>query len=522
MQENNNFTLIKNPVCEGIDISDDYTLPDYIADVRKLVRMDAKCVLRNIFANASSLIYEGEVIYSVLVICEDDTIKNIIYSEDFSVNSGYSGNMERSLIHSCKIDNSNARLLSERKINCRSRVVVSSTETCEYDTTPILSGDGMPEAQFTVEKQLNECNCMYVSGHKENNLRASHDIEIPTDREEIANVVYCDVNCIPSEQVISDGKLTIKGETKVDLLYETVNSDYRQCTFKFPFSEILEPQNLMSTYICDISVRDIKATVRNNSFGEMRLIELDYSYNIECRGYSNRSTELVTDIYSTAYDMKCEAEELTSHCLKSVFSGGLSVNEIKSVNDIAEENITEVVLCNGYIMNFDLRNDSQRNKIVISGDIKFDLIFKCEDNEKNKYCLVSLVQPYKYEREGENITHELYKEHFARLTSASAVLDRERLILNAELHFNVMVAEIQKHKYVCSGEFSESDNINTAPITVYYPGENDNLWDVAKKYRSTCSDIKSINSLKSDSLEGIKVILLPKKKKKAVFNKVIQ
>ena len=79
MQENNVIT-IKKQEHDSLDLNNDYTLPDYIVDVRKLVSSDAKIRLNNVYRTDNCFIFEGEVTYSVVVICEDNCIKNLIYS----------------------------------------------------------------------------------------------------------------------------------------------------------------------------------------------------------------------------------------------------------------------------------------------------------------------------------------------------------------------------------------------------------------------------------------------------------
>ena len=39
-----------------------------------------------------------------------------------------------------------------------------------------------------------------------------------------------------------------------------------------------------------------------------------------------------------------------------------------------------------------------------------------------------------------------------------------------------------------------------AGITLYFPDENENLWDVAKKYSTTIEEIALINKIESDTV----------------------
>ena len=49
-------------------------------------------------------------------------------------------------------------------------------------------------------------------------------------------------------------------------------------------------------------------------------------------------------------------------------------------------------------------------------------------------------------------------------------------------------------------------------IVVYYPDSNSDIWDIAKKYNTTCEEIIKVNSLDSSLLKaGDKPILIPKR-----------
>ena len=84
-----------------------------------------------------------------------------------------------------------------------------------------------------------------------------------------------------------------------------------------------------------------------------------------------------------------------------------------------------------------------------------------------------------------------------------------------------MIAEVTEYRYIREAEFTNRCDIDSSPIIIYYPDKNDTLWQIAKRYKSTCKDIISTNSLSSESLEGLKVLLLPKKKQRSIYNGII-
>ncbi|MBQ4561023.1 MAG: DUF3794 domain-containing protein [Clostridia bacterium] len=510
MQENS-IVSIKTLIHDAVDFNNEYTLPDYIVDVRKLIRCDGKAVLHNVYVNGDSITFEGEVTYSILVICEDDSIRNLIYSEEFMLNGN---NTDGCLVfvHECKLEGLTARLVSPRKLNCRCKAVVYSKNNITESVSTEYTGIDMPGAEHTTERKLSECSYLTISESCIQNQHASRDIELPSDRKEISTIVYCKVNVQINERKIVEDKLFLRGETVTEILYEATQGEYVKYYDRSPFSEVIENSNDSSAHICEVYVTDVKASVRNNSFGEMRLIELDYTYGIKCRYYIERKTDVLTDVYSVEYDVKCETGSVSALKLNSIFSGSLSFNETCDI----EEQFDEVIDCCATVISTNIGVDPIGKKVIVTGDIKFDIVYK-----KEEHGCFSVIKPFKYEREYDGTDSEVYTEYFVTVQTAMCNIEKDKLLINAEIFFNIMIAQCCEYEFKENVCFLKSNDNNKCPVIIYYPAEGDTLWEIAKMYKSTCKDIISVNSLTSESLEGVKVLLLPKKRKKSVFNAIL-
>ncbi len=513
MQENN-IVIIKKQTHETVDFNNDYSLPDYIVDVQKLVSCEAKAVLQNIYCTDNKFIFEGEITYSILVICEDNSIKNLIYSEDFSVNGDAVGCMAS--VHDCKLESVVARLVSPRKLNCRSKIVVTTMNNVEENTSAIYCGTGLPEAEYTIEKKTETCRYLTFFDENQQNQHASRDIELTSTRDEISNIVYCRVNICITERKISDGKLLLRGETVSEILYESLNGNYVKHIDRALFSDVVEKQNEATAHLCEVNVSDIKASVRNNSFGEMKVIELDYTYGIRCRGYIENEVDMLRDIYSTEYDVECMYNSVSAMNLNTLFSASLSVNDSCGAEELGDEGIIDIVDHNVSVLGVNIKAEPLNRRVVVTGELKFDILYKAEE-----YGYHTVIRPFKYEREYDGAKEDVYCERSVSAQSVACVIDKGRLILNAEVYLNIMIAEPISYEYIEKAEFANCCSDNKSPVIIYYPNKDDTIWDIAKKYKTTCKDIINANFLSSDSLDGVKVLLLPKKKQRSVFNAII-
>ena len=513
MQENN-IIAIKRQVYDAVDFNIDYTLPDYIVDVRKLVTYNVRAVINNVYRTDNALTFEGEITYTVVVICEDNSIKNLIYSEDFFVN-GDADIYGRS-VHDCELDAASVRLISPRKLNCRSKIIVSSKNNSETDTSALYCGVGMPEAEYTTEKKMGKCRFITINDTVVANQHGSRDIELTSTREEVSNIVYCRINTQINEHKVSDGKLFLRGESIAEILYESVGGRYVKCFDHFPFSDMIEENADSAVHLCEVLVSDIKATARANSFGETKVIEVDYTYSINCRSYIETECEVLSDIYSTEYGVETVFDSVSAMKLNTLFSASLSINDSCGIEEAGNADITEIVDHNVTVTNINVKADTLNSRIVVTGDLKFDIIYKADE-----YGHCSVIRPFKYEREYDGTNENIYYEHRINVQPVSCIVDKERILLNAEVYFNIIVAETVEYKYIKKTEFVHCGTDHNCPVIIYYPNKEDTLWEIAKRYKTTCKDIISANSLSSEELDGIKVLLLPKKKQRSVFNAII-
>ncbi len=513
MQENN-IVVIKKQTHDSIDFNNEYTLPDYIVDVKKLVSCGTKAAIHNVYRTGNTLTFEGEVSYSILVICEDDCIKNLIYSEDFTVN-GESCDCESS-VHDCRLESSAARLVSPRKLNCRAKLIITSTNNLAESTETVFCGAGLPESEYITEKKTETNRFLTFYDEELQKQHASRDIELTAAKDEVSNIVYCKVNIRITERKISEGKLLLRGESVCEILYETINGEYAKHLDRIPFSDMVENRNEATAHLCEVSVGDIKVSVRNNSFGEMKIIELDYTYSLRCRSYVEKEVEILRDVYSTEYDVECSFNSATALTLNSVFSSSLSVNDAYSVDELGDMNNFDIIDHNVSVSGVNVKSDALNGRLIVNGELKFDIIYKADE-----YGYHTLTTPFKYERELDCGTADIYCEHSVCAQSVSCTVDKGRLHLNAEVYFNIMIAEPVSYEYIEKAEFLPCAYGNNSPVIIYYPDKGETLWDIAKKYKTTCKDIIRVNSLNSEDLNDIKVLLLPKKKLRSIYNTII-
>jgi hypothetical protein len=90
----------------------------------------------------------------------------------------------------------------------------------------------------------------------------------------------------------------------------------------------------------------------------------------------------------------------------------------------------------------------EQNKLIITGDVKFDLIYN-----SNVCDHISVVRPFKMERECADLHEDAYCDYNVSVQSYNAIFEKGKIHLTAELYFNVLCADFINDRYIKSAEF---------------------------------------------------------------------
>lgn len=511
MKENIDFeseNILRNSkiqLKEGLELNSDYNLPDYIDDIRKLDRYEAKVVLHNIFNNGSALQCEGEVIYNILVICEDESIKNIIYSEDFTFSVPLKDNITAENEIFCRIVSPQVRLTTQRRINCRSRVNLYERGCNEISLS--VSTDNSD----SIERLTDKLKAVTEEVHHEYNLHASHDIELSSGTPEINNIVYCRVNSYINEIKHIDTQLALRGETRVEILYEGEEGEYHYISRSLPYSE-LTASYFDNAYpcLCRIDIKDIKVSVQNNSFGEMRIFELDYSYDIEEIYYITKDIEITRDAYCTDKCSEIITDRFEYKQFTEAFNTSIKLDEIKEIPDYDEYLPTEIIDTFCDIRGCETAYDREGGKHTIVGECELKLICLCRNDEGATHYNISYSMPFKFEKEALYAIDNASYDHEINISGCQCNIEKGKLHIIAEMNFNCIICDIKETDKVCELKQTNEVFVQSSPITLYYPKNGDTLWNIAKKYRCKANNIIMANSIKDNDISEIKVLLIPR------------
>lgn len=509
------------------ELSSDYIIPENIYDIESILLCNATTKVNEQIITGGMFEVIGEVSYDVLLMCEDGTINSVNYTEPFNIKEVCEDLVTESTINVLPGKNIVVgKLVNPRKLNVKSTVNVGVEVYSPVSTQVNIKGAESIDDDMNIQRKHSSTQCISFGKADKNDINVSYDIELDGSYPPVSELLYIHLYPSTYENKASNDAINVKTNVHASLLYKSEEGNI----FSFEKSMILDEQiqyNDANTYdwnsnaYCSV----INAQIAPNSYGERKLIELDFVYSLNVLGTKNTNLSFVTDMYSTEYKCNTVQDDESTKILKRTYLTSLSVNSSCTRESLGSENIRGVILDTVEIRDTTLNYNDSKNKLVVIGNSIIRLV--CEtnaiDDTESRFITFEYEYPFKCEIDAasENIdssTLSIYvTESRHRADSTNLYCDFE-LAIKVNSYENESI-KLLKEVLLIKNEPHERYG-NT--LTLCYPAGNESLWDIAKYYHTTKESIIVSNDLDSEDISMKKVLLIPAfKAKKAVISKVV-
>lgn len=263
--------------------------------------------------------------------------------------------------------------------------------------------------------------------------------------------------------------------------------------------------------VADIEIVPGKKSLecRSDEDGEMRIFDVELSLLLDIKFYEEEHFDCLQDAYSTSCDLRLTKSN--SHAKQLLLKNQSAVRVSDHIKvDPEKDNILQICNATGTI-----QIDEQTivtDGISIEGAVELDILYITEDDLHPLNVLQASI-PFQHTIEVRGISPEDDYELQTDISSINVLmLDREELEAKLVLNLCVLVFTECCNDVVTDIEEHEIDmeTFQQMPgLVCYVVQTGDTLWDIAKLFRTTTNDIRTINELESDAVTpGDKLILL--------------
>ncbi len=491
------------------EISAEYTLPDYLPDITRLLRTGARIENPEKYCSGDTVEYEGRVCFDVLYATSDGKIKNASFDTDYSGNVTGLQISDLSSVNAHTYSESvNCRLAGPRKLTVKTKLVTDISICSIEFTEPAIGGKSTQDSAKTLQYRKSKTEFLKEIKAAEKNTPVSEDIEIEPGMPQIGDIVYAELLPSPVEVRCAGGKVHYDGALLANIMYEAAGENGGEYVFfsrEVPISGSVEADGVSEgdMALCDVIASNISYRPQADELGETKTAELDFDYSVFFRIFSRSVCEVTTDMYSLDYENTVEREALRYRTAETAKTFNFSFNESASYDD-ADFGTVLGASCRAAVTSV----EKLGTKASVSGNAVFSLIM-CGEN--GTYAGKSFTLPFHADTDMGKFSHLFSFESCACVGNVNARVSDGKIFFDAEITVDLLIfgekdIEVLKSCTVFTDRpVTAYDKSN---IVLYYPSRGDDLWTVAKKYNTTVEKLAILNGITKDDVSG-GVLVIP-------------
>lgn len=500
-----------------ITIEEDILVPDTKPDLHQILIIDGKCHLANrqiqqLPENEDSINLSGELELQTLYIPEKKDAQSPVIPIQSRVSFREQWHKAvpkgASLLLSCFIDKIDYMVVNERKFRVKIQLSIKARQ---FTDSKIDFFEGLADDELQLLKET--VNISSVAMQKKDTLNIKEDF-VPISGPSPRNILKQNISVVENYKQTTADKVVINGFIYVNLLYAADSTEGASCPELLQHQERVEFTQFIpiqqSGRQCGVSVTfddwDLKVKLTQDGEGQ-DVFRLEGELVTMVDLYKNSEKEIVVDAYHRKKDFVCNFENEKCKTILGTSTGESSLREIISIDEGGLE--VEKILYQT-AMAITAESKQEQNKIVTEGSILVRLICLSTGDEAQIFA-VSEVIPYRVSSSTAGLSGD---EEFSQIISLKDLWAEK--INPKQLEVNICILscnEIIKStpfKVLTNPAFGADcpENHNLSMV-IYICRDEDSLWDIAKKFKTTASSIMEINDLDTEEIcAGQKLLII--------------
>ncbi|WP_295213376.1 SPOCS domain-containing protein [Ruminococcus sp.] len=489
-------------------VEKDFLLPDYYPDIFRIL----KCVIRPTVSshsiNGGKLSFELTALIRVLYISENDRRINCIEQKmTYTKSLDIQGECIDPMIElTPKCDYVNCRVVNQRRLDIRGAVSISAKVVGEV-SKPIVTD------AFGCGIQLKKTPFTYTAKRLTalKRITVIEELALAASKPPVGTILRTSCRVIPQDHKMIAGKLVTKGDVEISMLYGCVTPEGEESAetmrFTVPFSQIIDIDGIDESFTAkvDITAAGCEMIPRGE---DSSTLECEIVLIVSCVAKKLASCEIVTDAYSTCFECEGESYESELEC----GSVKISENHSAAAKLACQEGELKCVHDSwAAVSDINTRFDEDKNAFVVSGNVNFCLLGRNGDGVP-----VYLESDMPFEHEvalPEGCTREAAFCPKVTVESCSYYLaDESSAEVKAEIKIEGELITKQVGKMLTDLKvlFDKPKEKNDRyALKICYCTENDDIWEIAKKYSTSVTAILEENELADDKLSRQGMLLIP-------------
>ncbi|MBO7311026.1 MAG: DUF3794 domain-containing protein [Clostridia bacterium] len=473
MRERGYFTVPLHERSFGVEVSGDFTLPDYQNEIRRILHVTPTVLPPAKYVGDNAVEFNGTIDYQILYVGSDGEMYSVPLSSDYSfsvpVEKGADFDAISDIFALCSVSSESVstRVSAPRRLSIRCRI---RPNVRVYGRIPAITGVNSeidPETVYT-----RSCECKSVEGENAESDIISVSGVISASSDDM-RVVCADASVTVGSIESGEHSIACKGNVKFNLLcISEETGEYKTLVGNEGFEGEIDIETDISetsVHVCGIAP-ELKVNVTEQG------IECNAGVILGATAFKSNSVSYIDDVYSTIAECECSMRNLAVRTLHKCATANFTLSERIPISTAQIPENAEIIcgFCNSVFDKCALLS----GKYIFTGNSVFTVVYM---NDKDIYSSDVSV-PVRYECDGASgepvFGDALFKVEDMRLRIAEG-----NLCVDAEMSVCADCMGESIVKSVDKAVFGETIQKEEGQLIVCYPASDDTLWSVAKRYK---------------------------------------
>lgn len=459
----------------------DFSLPEYLPEIQRILAVKTVVLPETKFLSGNVLEIGGTLSYDITYANTDGGISSASLITDYTADTALPCGVENvgELFVITEEESSSCRVTSPRGVGIKTRL---KTRICADETVitdaALIRKDGR-RIEGAEALSIERCSfpaLSVVRGH----VFSTGNVSGELTAKENGRIISCRAVVFVSEALASEDSVKIFGDIVLTCVFDEDGCSNKKCA-KYPF-EISIPVDTGGIQ-CKARAWGKAASVSVTPTESQGTFSVSIEYDIEAEYMSDANINICSDVYSTEYE--CSGEMRECELISPAFFGMGKVS-LSAFSEVTGEGIGEVY--DVVPLNCSVQLSTDGEKTEISGYIKAKAILS-----GNEFTSSEIDIPIKYSFD-KACGADIQSFISCSVLDLSGNIMSGRLEVSGEAFLSWDISSKKKICYVTLAELGdEFSNDGENSVKVYYPHEDESLWNICKKYKADTELIKRTN-----------------------------
>ena len=291
----------KSEAQNQITFDEDYNVPDHKADIGQIIQKKGEVEIEQVQVSEGKAVIQGQLIFRLLYVADSPgrTVSSLEgklpIEETLHLDKVQSGDK---VCLKWEIEDLTIHLINSRKLNVKAIVEFLAVVDEEKQITIPVELKG--EEQISTKKKT--IRVLTLGVHKKDTLRKKEEITIASNKPNIHQILWKDIQVRGLEMRAQEGKVTARGELSVFVLYvsddEANPLQWLEQTITFSGELSCTGCTMDMIPYIDTTMLQSSLEIKPDADGEERIFLVDVVLELDIRLYQEETETILLDIYT--------------------------------------------------------------------------------------------------------------------------------------------------------------------------------------------------------------------------------